>query len=463
MVQIQTFDPAPPERRGREQMVRDREVVTDQITRWLAERTRVGVQTVESDAVATFVARRAGTALPPFEEDGDSGALVVPGRVVVPTEALDEARDGLGRRRKLGESGLFAVTVPGLEGVRVLEEVAGPRRRRRSARETVDIARGVLGDGVEIAKCHMIPLSAVYKADGGPEPSGPRPGDDPWMRPVEDIRGPRVVVIDTGVSAEQRADGWLVGLAQADNLDLLDVVPQDDFLDLAAGHGQFVSGVVQQVAPGADLGVLRGLDTDGFGDEVEVARLIVAAARAGAQIINLSLGTFTADDRPPLLLQQALREAIAAQPDLLVVCAAGNHGSDRPCWPAAFHGVPEFADAVVSVGGLHREADDTAVGAPWSGRGDWVECSTFGEGVVSTFVIGTESPAGDQDPDTFGPSAWATWSGTSFATPQIVGAIVRTMQEDSNLTPRQALNSLLDKQGTPMAGGYGKAIAVLSV
>ncbi|MDN5933319.1 MAG: S8/S53 family peptidase, partial [Pseudonocardia sp.] len=306
MVEIQAFDPAPKEHREPEQIRREREVVAEQITRWLAERAEIGVQALESRAVERFVARRSGTALPPFEEDGDSGALVVPGRVVVLTDALDDAQVGLDHRRQLGESGLFAVTVPGLEGVRVLEEVAAPRRRR-SARETIDIARGVLGDGAEIAKCHMFPLSAVYKADGGPEPSGPAGGEEPWTPPVEDVRGPKVVVIDTGVSAEQRADGWLVGLARADNLDLLDVVPVDDFLDLAAGHGQFVAGVIQRVAPGADLDVLRGLDTDGFGDEVELARLIVAAARAGARIINLSLGTFTADDRPPLLLQQALR------------------------------------------------------------------------------------------------------------------------------------------------------------
>jgi hypothetical protein len=40
--------------------------------------------------------------------------------------------------------------------------------------------------------------------------------------------------------------------------------------------------------------------------------------------------------------------------------------------------------------------------APWSSSGFWVDCSTVGEGVLSTFVTGQESADLDPDPDTWG-------------------------------------------------------------
>ena len=101
--------------------------------------------------------------------------------------------------------------------------------------------------------------------------------------------------------------------------------------------------MIQQVAPDADVEVVRVLDTDGLGDEIAIGQQLVAAAQRGVQIVNLSLGTVTADDSPPLVLETALRAAIAAQPNILFVCAAGNYADERPCWPAAFAADPEFS------------------------------------------------------------------------------------------------------------------------
>ena len=78
---------------------------------------------------------------------------------------------------------------------------------------------------------------------------------------------------------------------------------------------------------------------------------------------------------------------------------------------------------------------------------------------MSTYVVGTESVAADSSPDTFGPDSWATWSGTSFAAPQIAGAVVQTMQANGSLTPKQALDSVL-ASAVPITD-YGKAIIIL--
>ena len=87
-------------------------------------------------------------------------------------------------------------------------------------------------------------------------------------------------------------------------------------------------------------------------------------------MVNLSLGTVTADGEPPLVLLSALRAAIAIQPEILFVCAAGNYADTRECWPGAFSGMDEFREHVVSVAALRLGRRATVagrfVGAEWS-------------------------------------------------------------------------------------------------
>ncbi|RFU21659.1 S8 family peptidase [Geodermatophilus marinus] len=463
MPEVPVFRHAPQDRRTPGQIRQQRAAVRVQIDRWV-QQTTDGARRRALEARALTVLRdrqgAAGTAR--FEVEDDEYP-VAPNRLVVRREdaagVLAELRDRYAP---------YEVPVPDLEEICVLQDVgAGPRRLRSSG----SVARALPAG--RVAPSHVVLLGAVRKAEGGPEPSGPQDGGL-WERGPAQGRGdggpdaPFVVVVDNGVTAECRADGWLAGLARTDNLDLLDVVPQDSFLDLGAGHGTFVAGIVQQVAPAARIDVRRALDTDGVGDEVEVAREIVRAAADGADIVNLSLGFATPDgEEPPLALEAAVRAAIRTARErgrhLLLVCAAGNYGDERLVWPAAFCRDPEFAEHVVAVAALRLDHDDDThvVGAEWSTRG-WVTCSTPGQGVVSTYVVGRESPRGDvHGPDCFPPNAWATWSGTSFAAPQVAGAIARLVQEDG-LTAREACDALLSS-GRAVVDGYGTSLRILPV
>jgi hypothetical protein len=96
--------------------------------------------------------------------------------------------------------------------------------------------------------------------------------------------------------------------------------------------------------------------------------------------------------------------------------------------------------------------------ATWSSRGFWVDCSTVGEGVLSTYVQGSNSYQFTADPVTFGPNAFACWSGTSFSAPQVAGAVARLARERS-IPPRRALVELL-ASGHPVPG-LGQAIEIL--
>jgi hypothetical protein len=319
-----------------------------------------------------------------------------------------------------------------------------------SATELADVARALRKQGFPASVSHITPLGGIIKQLASPEPSSGALGPPRAAGPG---RGVQVAVIDTGIAGEVRRDGWLDGVARADNVDPLDVLPDgpDGFLDFGAGHGTFSTGVVQQVAPGADIRMHRAVDTDGISGEVDVACAMVRAVQEGARVINLSLGTHTLDDQPPVAIETALEiigeieERTGKQ--ALVVAAAGNLGTARPCWPAAF-------GRVVAVAGLTADGSP----APWSNRGSWVDCLTVAEGVVSTYVAGKESPQIDPEPDEFGDGAWAVWSGTSFAAPQVAGAVARISQE-SGLEPNQALEEVVG-HGTPVPN-YGLALEIL--
>jgi subtilisin family serine protease len=265
----------------------------------------------------------------------------------------------------------------------------------------------------------------------------------------------RVVIIDTGVYGA-RGDGWLTGLETKDNREDLDDSPRNGFLDLAAGHGSFCAGIVQQIVPEAEIVVSKKLDSDGLAHELRIARALVGEVRAGLKagrhvIVNLSFGAETADDERPIALGVALElideESRKTGLDAVVVAAAGNFGHDRPCFPAAFPTVT--AVAALTQGMLPAE---------WSSRGAWVDVSTIGEGVRSTYVPGTEAPSVDADFEEFPKDAWALWSGTSFAAPQVAGAIAK-IAIDENVTPTEAERRLL--AGAKEIALYGKRVEIL--
>jgi hypothetical protein len=324
--------------------------------------------------------------------------------------------------------------------------------------QLANLATDLRRQGVQISVNYMTPMGGPIKSVGtpeltaGPAPAWPMATDEQEKKESSPVR---VVVIDTGVYGD-RHDGWLVGLDTGDNREDLDDFPQDEFLDLAAGHGSFCAGIVQQIVPDAHIVVCKKLDSDGFAHELRVARELVEQVLKGLKagqhvIVNLSLGTETADDERPVALSAALEiideESRKAGLETVVVAAAGNFGHDRPCYPAAFPTVT--AVAALTQGMLPAE---------WSSRGAWVDVSTIGEGVRSTFVPGTESPSFDYDFEEFPPDAWALWSGTSFAAPQVAGAIAKIAIDDG-VTPIEAKRRLLE--GAKEIPLYGKRVEIL--
>jgi subtilisin family serine protease len=324
--------------------------------------------------------------------------------------------------------------------------------------ELAHLAANLRRRGVPISVNYLTPMGGYIKSVASPEPTA-------GAAPVWPIKGRRkrkrkdspvrAVVIDTGVYG-RRGDGWLTDLETKDNREDLDDSPRNGYLDLAAGHGSFCAGIVQQIVPEAQVVVCKTLDSDGLSHELRVARTLVSEVRAGLKagqhvIVNLSFGAETADDERPIALGVALEivdeESRAAGLETVVVAAAGNFGHDRPCFPGAFPTVT--AVAALTQGMLPAE---------WSSRGAWVDVSTIGEGVRSTYVPGKESPSVDTDFEEFPKDAWALWSGTSFAAPQVAGAIAKIALDDG-VTPIEAKRRLL--AGATEIPLYGKQVEIL--
>lgn len=403
--------------------------------------------------LTTLQKRRAGSAAVVLEQvPRDGGPVyVAAGSVLVHSRRIDtDAATALRDR-----FGLVVAEVDPRTGASRLETPPSVLRERKVS--TPALVEQLVADGFDARVNHIVPLGVVMKAEGGPEPTALR-RPFPAVAVPPSGAAPLVAVIDTGISIEQRTDGYLQNLLEPDNVDPLDAFPPplgDGLLDAAAGHGAFVTGVVQQVAPSARLRVYRVTDSDGICTDAQVGAAITRAAADGADIINLSLGTSTDDGLCPPAMRTAIENAVADRPGILIVAAAGNDGaSPDPVWPAAL--ATEIPN-VVSVAGLDPEGH----GNDWSSRGDWVRCSAIGQGVASTYVIGAEDGPliGDPDPDTYGPDAWAVWTGTSFAAPQIAGRVAR-MCHEKTMAPLDALAELL--AGAPDdIPGWGRRVVVL--
>jgi thermitase len=200
--------------------------------------------------------------------------------------------------------------------------------------------------------------------------------------------GVTVAVLDTGVDTSHPAlAGHLV--------DGYDFVDNDDDpsevgtagVDRGYGHGTFVSGLVALTAPDARIMPVRVLDPSGMGDVWRLAKSMVWAASNGANVINLSLGTYTRTH----VANELISNLSANGRGVVVVAAAGNAASNLPQFPAG-----EGGSRLLSVAAT-TPLDTLAL---FSDFGSWVDVAAPGAGIWSTI------PGGQ----------YATWSGTSMAT-----------------------------------------------
>jgi subtilisin family serine protease len=158
------------------------------------------------------------------------------------------------------------------------------------------------------------------------------------------------------------------------------------------------------------------------------------------------------DGKVPPALADAVTKITDRYPKVLIVASAGNSGTTEKMYPAAF-------EPVVAVGALTSDKKP----AEFTNRGDWVDCSAVGVGIISTFVIGTEPPEkrADATDVCFKPDSWGLWSGTSFSAPQIAGAVARLCEINPDATPREVFDAWKDTMEQDEEKLYGGMIRIL--
>ena len=284
--------------------------------------------------------------------------------------------------------------------------------------------------GLAVAPHHLVHGQPMWWTGpaGRPRPAAPvaPPAASGRGRPVT------VAVLDTGMSPHPWYGSTEWYAAQRDEVTEILDADLDYALDAQAGHGTFIAGVLLRQAPGVRVRAKRVIGGDGVGDELGVLRALAWLSSWGrADVVNLSLGCHTYDDRPSPVVARAVR--VLARRSAVVACA-GNHGSDRPFWPAAL-------TEVIAVAAL--DGDERA----WfSNYGSWVDACAPGVGVTSCFVRfdGPRPRVRGIDPDHF--TGYATWSGTSFAAPAVAGAIADRAADD-DLPGVVAARRVLDPAG----------------
>ncbi len=272
---------------------------------------------------------------------------------------------------------------------------------------------------------------------------------DPFPRLTKGPGAAVVAILDTGVpivGAPQPSDVDFVGLGAGvrDSPDL----DADAYLDIAAGHSTFIRTIIQRASPAASIMVEGVIHNDGDGDEVDVADALMRVHDAVKDkrqlLVNLSFSGYYLDDLEPPMIAFWIRELV--REGAVVVAAAGNDGACRRKYPAA---MPE----VLSVGSVGPCGP-----SPFSNHGPWVDASAPGEDLVSGFfdqfdgAVEPLVPGSVPDIDDF--AGWAMWSGTSFSTPAIVGALAEII-ETHDCPARVALAKLTRRPGLFRLPDYG--------
>jgi subtilisin family serine protease len=178
------------------------------------------------------------------------------------------------------------------------------------------------------------------------------------------------------------------------------------------------------VAPQATILPVSALDPAGYGDSSTVARGIIAAADAGARVINLSLG---GPDKDPVLDQAC---AYAFAKGSVVVAAGGNSylTGNRVQYPA---GSPNVL-AVASV-------DRTGNPSGFSNTGPHIDIAAPGEGVLAAI------PGAGYDVE----------SGTSFAAPHVAAALALVLSANPALNAAEA-SSVVQMTAADDISGNGR-------
>ncbi|MGW0966472.1 S8 family peptidase [Streptomyces sp. NPDC002516] len=271
-------------------------------------------------------------------------------------------------------------------------------------------------------------------------------------------KGVKVAVLDTGIDVNHPDFAGLIdGTAS--------FVPGEGITDLN-GHGTHVASTIagsgaasggdyKGVAPGADLYIGKVLGgAEGYGQDSWVMAGMQWAAESGADVVNMSLGdSYPTDGSDPM--SQAV-DALSAKYGTLFVIAAGNAGPESISSPGA-------AASALTVAATDKQ-DQLA---SFSSTGPLASSGAMKPDIAAPGVDITA--ARSQEMTDGGTGLYRTLSGTSMATPHVVGAAAILAQQHPDWTGAQLKEQLmstakgLDAGYSPYEVGTGRVDVAAAV
>lgn len=259
-------------------------------------------------------------------------------------------------------------------------------------------------------------------------------GDDAYTYPDSAGEGVTAYVIDTGVRTTHQEFEGRAGSG-------FDAVDNDDSADDGNGHGTHVAGTIAGatygVAKKAKIVAVRVLDDSGSGTTEQVVAGIdwVTENHQGPSVANMSLGG-GADEA----LDAAVQKAIASGVTFAV--AAGNESSD------AGEGSPSRVPEAITVASSTVDDEQSSF-------------SNYGP-AVDIYAPGSDITSSWNDSD----DASHTISGTSMATPHVVGAAAVYLAGHPDATPAEVATALTggatpDAIGNATEGTANKLLKVV--
>jgi len=249
-------------------------------------------------------------------------------------------------------------------------------------------------------------------------------------------------VVDWSLAAYQVPDQWKQTMGQSVKVAVLDTGIESTHPDLAAaidaledftgsrsgpldqqGHGTHTAGTIGArknglgvvgVAPECRLLIGKVLGDDGSGSAESVAAGIEWAAKSGADVISMSLGSPQASP----VIYAAIQAAAAA--GKFIICAAGNDGDTG----SGDVGYPARWPQCIAVAAV----DDQGHVADFSSRGPEVAIAAPGVNILSTFLN----------------AGYARLSGTSMATPFVSGVVALALAKHRAIGGQTPLNNVAD-------------------
>ncbi|MBD2491445.1 S8 family peptidase [Aulosira sp. FACHB-615] len=194
------------------------------------------------------------------------------------------------------------------------------------------------------------------------------------------------------------------------------------------GHGTHVSGTiageknsygVTGIAYNAKIMPVKVLNESGSGSYNAIANGIYYAVNNGANVINLSLGGNFSNRT----LQNAVEYANSK--GVVVVMAAGNDGGSQPNYPARYAN-----NTGIAVGAVDRN-NNLANFSNRSGTNELAYVTAPGVDVYSTVPN----------------NQYASYNGTSMATPHVAGVVALMLSANRSLTPTQVRQIITETAG----------------